>query len=192
MTEEDTIDIELIHGVKNGDIRSFERMFSKYYSVFYKFALGLVKDEWYAEDIAQNVFMKVWQRRATLKEDESLYSYLYVLTKYEIYDHFREKHIKLVDRIGERFDFDTLQHDAEDTIYHHDLETALNDAIESLPEKRKEIFKMSRYECLSSKEIAERTGLSVRTVEKHIELALRDLRAKLSPFLFCLLLYFNL
>lgn len=189
MTEEqDTQDIQLIHGIKNSKIPAFEHMFLKYYSRFYQFAFGMVKDEWIAEDIIQNVFMKVWLRRQTLKEDESLYVYLYLLTKYEILDHFRSKHTKLIERLHEHHSFDETIQSTEDNIYRNELEEALHAAIEDMPKKRREIFKMSRYEYMSSKEIAQRTGLSVRTVEKHIELALRDLRSKLSPFLFCLMI----
>ena len=72
------------------------------------------------------------------------------------------------------------------------MQKALDDAIEELPPRRRDIFRMSRFEYMTTKEIAGRTGLSVRTVEKHIELALRDLRSRLSPFLFFLTVFFNI
>ena len=72
------------------------------------------------------------------------------------------------------------------------MQKALDDAIEELPPRRRDIFRMSRFEYMTAKEIAGRTGLSVRTVEKHIELALRDLRSRLSPFLFFLTVFFNI
>lgn len=182
----------LIAGIKHGSVSAFEHMFVRYYHTFYGLAHGLVKDDWVAEDIVQNVFMKVWLRRATLKEDESLYVYLFVLTKYEVLNYFRSRTTRMVDRISEHGYRDIPDLSIDDTRREAELSSALEAAVEALPPRRREIFRMSRFEYLSAKEIAVRTGLSVRTVEKHLELALRDLRSKLNPFLFFIILFFNI
>lgn len=136
--------------------------------------------------------MKVWLRRATLKEEESLYVYLYVLTKYEVLNYFRHKSTRIIDRLSDHSSWDVADASIDETMREMELSSALEAAVEALPPRRREIFRMSRFEQLSAKEIAERTGLSVRTVEKHLELALRDLRSGLDPFLFFLILFFNI
>ncbi|MBD5234539.1 MAG: RNA polymerase sigma-70 factor [Bacteroidales bacterium] len=186
------IERELIRGIMHGSVKAYEQMFMRHYPTFYSLALGLVKDKWVAEEIVQNVFMKVWLRRATLKEDESLYVYLFVLTKYEVLNYFRYKSTRIVDHLPEHSVYDMADVSMEDTMREAELHNALEEAVEALPPRRREIFRMSRFEQMSAKEIAVRTGLSVRTVEKHLELALRDLRARLNPFLFFLILFFNI
>lgn len=182
----------LIQGIRHGSIKAFEQIFVRFYPRFYSFALGLVKEEWVAEDVVQNVFMKVWLRRATLHDDEPLYVYIYVLTKYEVYNYFRSKRTRLVERLSEQNLPDIIDGGIEEAFRQAELQKALEDAIEELPPRRRDIFRMSRFEYMSAREIADRTGLSVRTVEKHIELALRDLRSRLSPFLFLLTVFFNI
>ena len=185
-------DRSLTRGICNGSIKAFEQMFMRYYPRFYGLALGLVKDEWVAEDVVQNVMMKVWLRRATLKEDESLYVYIYVLVKYEVLNYFRSKRTRLAERLSAQNLPDIADAGIEEAFRQAELQKALDDAIEELPPRRRDIFRMSRFEYMTAKEIAGRTGLSVRTVEKHIELALRDLRSRLSPFLFFLTFFFNI
>lgn len=136
--------------------------------------------------------MKVWLRRATLKEDESLYVYIYVLVKYEVLNYFRSKRTRLAERLSAQNLPDIADAGIEEAFRQAELQKALDDAIEELPPRRRDIFRMSRFEYMTAKEIAGRTGLSVRTVEKHIELALRDLRSRLSPFLFFLTVFFNI
>lgn len=191
MSEIDAQDMRLIHEIKKGSVKGFEILFLKYYPRFSSFIFGLVKDEWIAEDIAQNVFMKVWIHRESLQEDQSMQAYLYVLAKYEVYNHFRAKHNRVVDRYIDGIHDNEIQNsEVEDKLHMEELQRSIYAAIESMPEKRREIFKMSRYQHKQAKEIAEITGLSIRTVEKHIELALRDLRVKLGSFMFFILVFF--
>lgn len=188
MGETDVQDKRLIHEIKKGNVKVFEIFFLKYYPRFSSFILGLVKDKWIAEDIAQNVFMKVWIHRDSLQEEQSLQAYLYVLSKHEIYNHFRAKCNRVVDYYIEGMHDCIIQEpEVENELYLKELQHSIYTAIESMPEKRREVFKMSRYGHRSSKEIAKITNLSIRTVEKHIELALRDLRIKLGAVFCCLI-----
>lgn len=188
----DVEDIALISNLKNGDVKSFERIFHKYYPRFHKFILGFVKGE-VAEDIVQNIFMKVWIHRETLDKNLSMPAYLFVLSKNEIYSFFRSKHYSLVDRITDQIPESASSYPGVEEEYNlKELNETVQKVIEQMPEKRREIFKMNRYEFMSAKEIAERTGLSIRTVEKHLQLAMRDLRSKIEPFSLLLFLLFNI
>jgi RNA polymerase sigma-70 factor (ECF subfamily) len=81
---------------------------------------------------------------------------------------------------------------AESAIDSEELRRALQEAIQTLPDKRRQVFLLSRFKHMSNKEIALRLDLSVRTVEKHIELALRDIRRRVSPYAFLLMLLIKL
>ena len=180
---------DLITGIKNGDVQCFEELFIKYYSHFNQFIFGLVKDEWISEDITQNTFIKAWVNREKLQSNLSIHSYLYVIAKYEVYNHFRSKQNQIVDRFLDGVHDTVVTPSAENELFWNEMQKAIADTIETMPEKRRAIFKMSRFEHKSAKEIAEIMHISARTVEKHIELALRELRTKLTPFLFWILVY---
>ena len=139
----------LIIGLKYGDEMCFEKLLRKYYPRFRAYTYRLIHDQHQAEDILQNVFMKLWMNRLTLDENISIVTYLFVLTRNEILNHIRYSRM-------------------------HPLA----------------IFKMNRFEHLSPSEIARRLGLSTRTVEKHIELALKTIRGTLGPIL-SLILFFS-
>lgn len=180
---------DLITGIRNGNVQCFEKLFIKYYSHFNQFIFGFVKNEWISEDITQNTFIKVWIHREKLQSDLSIHSYLYVIAKYEIYNYFRSKQNQVVERFLDGVHDIAVVPSAEDELFLDEMQDTIAATIEAMPEKRRIIFKMSRFEHKSAKEIAEIMNISARTVEKHIELALRELRTKLTPFLFGILVY---
>lgn len=171
---------ELISGLKVGNLKSYEVLFQLKYNTFYTYIKGFVKDCWIAEDITQNIFMKVWIHRNNLNPELSIHSYLYVLAKNEIYNYFREK--------SKQLSFNAIDvnshvcNDLEDQYNAKEIEEKVAYAVSEMSAQRREIFRLSRIEHLSNKEIAERLNISVRTVEKHIELALKDLRKMLGAF----------
>ena len=165
----------LIAGLKEGDIECFGTLFRKYYPTFFAFVRGLVKNSHTAEDIVQNVFMKVWIHRGSLNEELSMRNFLFVLAKREVLNHFRAKYnlVKLTDNIDDNGE---SENNVETSYSMHELEEQLRTAIENMPQRRREVFVMSRLKHMSNKEIAEALGLSVRTVDRHIELALKYMR----------------
>lgn len=181
-------DYELIIRIKAGDEDSFKELFLRYYPRFRYFVVRFVNSGDVADDILQNVFMKIWINRASLREDLSMTAYIYVLAKYEIFNHLRLKSNRLIDRFNEACHANILSTPGVDSTYDYlELEAAVKSSIERMPEKRRNIFCLNRYEFKSAKEIAEILGLSVRTVEKHIELALKTLRKDISSGLMSLL-----
>lgn len=185
---------ELLFGLKQNNIRCYEILFQQYYAKIHAFIRGMLKDSDTAEDIAQNVFLKVWLNRHKLDEQLSLKNYLYVLARNEVLNHLRNKNTSVLSLSS--FEQEHLEpqsiSEVESLSNLTELQAVLEKAIESLPPKRQEVFRMSRFRLMSNKEIAEELDLSVRTVDKHIELALREIRKKLSPFLFSLLILFYL
>ena len=184
----DISDRELVIRLKRNDLKSYELLFHKYYNLFLAFTQGFVKERAAAEDIMQEIFMRLWIYRERLDEHRSIYNLLFTMTKHRIYDHFRRMYnIGTVQQpITEKMEAgeeSTLEIDAET------MRQTIARRVADMPPQRQRIFVMSRDENLSRQEIAERLGLSVRTVDKHLELALRELRIHLKDYQFILLVF---
>ena len=119
--------------------------------------------------------MKVWINRAQLRSDQSIHNWIYVLTKHEVLNHIRDRKIYL--QVEKLLIPDSSQFSAvEDMLQIRELDSRVREFVASMPEQRRRVFMMSRYRGLGNKEIAQMLGLSVRTVDRHINLALTSLR----------------
>lgn len=172
-------DSRLIEGLRTGDMHSYEVLFMRYYSVFMSFCRGMVKDADLAQDICQNVFMKVWINRERLDPQQSIRNYIYVLCKREIIDYFRISKASLFITLEGLSIADITEQDHTASMSLAMLRTRVREVLAKLPPRRREVFYLSRFRNLSNQEIAMRMGISVRTVEKHIQLALQTLRAQI-------------
>jgi len=173
-----TSDIELISGLSQGDIESYEILFERYYSKIKGFAKGLTKDECAAEDIVANVFMKLWYNKEKLASLSNLSGYLFSVTKNEVIDHFRARKY-LTDYLQSLENDYTEEAEPEELYDSNKIQEIVDRVVETMPEQRRKIFIMSRMENMSNGEIAEKLNISKRTVEKHISLALDQLRPAL-------------
>ncbi|PKQ62767.1 hypothetical protein BZG02_11220 [Labilibaculum filiforme] len=182
-------DRDIVKGLKKGDMSSFQQLFDTKYSLFYAFIKGMIKNAWLAEDITQNIFMKVWIHREKLNPNKSLHNYLYVLAKNEVRDHFKLKsnlnHQEIED------DDKSFVEDFEGSIDAEVMTKQVAAIVLQMPEQRQRIYLMSREEMMSNNEIAEELNLSVRTIERHIFLALQDIRKSLPAFYLFLFAIFN-
>lgn len=165
----------LIELIREGDPLSFEILFQKYYVRFYNFVLNLTKNPYTAEDIVQNVFMKIWINRKNLRPDQSIHNYIYVLSKHEVLNHLRDR--KVYTQV-ERLVMAEQPYEAvtDQTMDLKELDDRIRKFIAAMPEQRRKVFLLSRYRGMGNKAIAELMGLSVRTVDRHINLALTSLR----------------
>ena len=166
---------ELIEKLRSGDQDAYRILFLRYYMRIYLFAKGFVKDGSLAEDIAQNVFMKLWIARANIS-GESINHLLYRITRNEVRDYFKSGYRRRRDSLDGSPEPVTKDVDALDLIQSQYIEQVVVRTIDHLSERHKEIFRLSREENLTNKEIAEMLGISVRTVEKSIELTLKEIR----------------
>ncbi|MDR2231891.1 MAG: RNA polymerase sigma-70 factor [Tannerella sp.] len=176
-----------------GEEKAFNRIFEEYYPRLLRFAGEYVGDVDEAEDILQNVFLKLWQRMKSLQPDTNLYAYLLTMVKNGCMDFL--KHRQVVER------FATGQQTLEKEMqfnYHaisqfdsgypdiETLERMVEKAISELPEQCRRVFELSRYDGLKYREIAEKMEISVKTVESHISNALKILRVALKDAFFVL------
>lgn len=171
----DQTDEVLLVKLKRGNIRSFEAIYDRYAPMVLNFVRKMIKDQMRAEDITQNIFMRLYVSRNSLEPGLSLKNWLFVCARNESLDVLRSKWAK-VQEIME----DAQVSVPEDEMIRRESAAQLRTMVDDLPDQRAKILKMSKLDDLSNREIAERLGLSVRTVEKHLELALKDLRGKLN------------
>ena len=146
----------------------------------------MLKSEEEAEDIAQDIFVKLWEKPDLWLEREKLDSYLYTVVRNHIYNFLKHKAVEYdyLDVAAEKMRMAELGLPTpDDEFCAHELELFVQMALERMPEQRRRVFLMSREEGMTSPEIAEKLNVSVRTVEQHIYKALQDLK-KIILFLF--------
>ena len=168
--------------IKAGDAGAFRSLFRLLYPSLLTFTEGFVKDRDVAEDLVQNVFMKIWVYRSSLDVTRPLRGYLYLLCRREVCNWFRREVTlqRFVNGLS-REDVEKLATpDMADTAELDELSQMAERLIAQMPPKRREVFVLSRREGLSIDEIAVRLNISPRTVNKHMQLALRSMRAMIS------------
>lgn len=161
--------------------KSFNQLFKEYFKPVKSFVKKLVKSDIEAEDIAQEVFAQLWAKPEIWSGNPDVDRYIYRMAKYQaltfLRNYARKYDCGLTDADMSQVEAVKSDIDTIDPIIHDEAQLILAMALEKMPPKRREIFSMSRFEGLSNKEIAEKLGLSVRTVESHIYSALADLKA---------------
>lgn len=172
-------DAQLFAALRQDDSRAFEAMYNRYAPMLLNFVGRMLKDSLRAEDVVQNIFIKLYSLRKSLPEDLNVRSFLFVCARNEVLNVLKSKWVSSVGGINPSLDVPDTS-DIEGNMIRSEQRRTLSEYISSLPDRRQEVFRMSRVEELSSKEIASRLNLSVRTVEKHIELATKDIRRKLN------------
>ncbi len=170
------------------DKKALDEIYNFYYPKLYAFAKNFLKVEDDINDILQDVFVKLWLNRNKIKNVETFNAYLFTIAKNAIVSYFREKskNPKFESRIQE---LATISSGEFNDLEYRDLKENLDKIIEQLPEKRRLVFKLSREDGLSNTEIAEKLGISKKTVEDHMLYSLRFIRKKLKNIEILTLLY---
>lgn len=172
-------EIQHIKGLIAGSHDAFKELFMEYFPKVKYFIAHLVKSESIAEELSQDVFMKIWEYRERLGVVESFNSYVYRMAKNTALNHLRHKYFEEV--YLEDYEVPPSPTIEED-LYAHEIELLEQLTVAHMPAQRKTIYEMSRKEGLTYEEIANRLGISRKTVENHINLALKDIRKTLSLF----------
>ena len=147
-----------------------------YHKKIYFFCIknGLCADD--SEEIVQEVFVKFWNSRSTIDPNKNVQAYLYTIAKNTLFDEYKNR---IKRKAAEDYQLHILQptNSTQDTLDYNELEALIAKTLQSLPEKRKLVFELSRFKGLSHKEIATQMGITVKTVEAHLTLALQEFRA---------------
>lgn len=187
----------IISGLKNRDLVIFEELFFNYHGRLVLFANKFIGDMQVSRDLVQDAFFTLWEKADKLNIKQSPKAYLYQAVKNSCLNYTRHLSIKqlaeteIKDKISE---LEKQVYKNSDSPYfsliEQELEEKINEIIESMPDKCREVFKLSRFENLKNREIAEKLDISVKAVEKHISKALIILRRDLADYVGVLLTLF--
>lgn len=172
----------LLQKLKEGDIRALELIFNQHYSNLCRYLVLLFKNQLLVDHIAQDIFVYLWENRQTIEIKTSLEAYLYSAGRYKAINQLRNTSKR--ETISKSIIASSSMEDkpADVALELKELEQIIEDAINTLPERCQKIFRLSREEDLSYKEIAKLLNLSVNTVENQMGIALKKLRTVLRPF----------
>ncbi len=166
--------------IQQRDVQEFENYYKKHYKAFHLAAFSYLKDAAVAGEIVNDVFVKLWEAASTIRIDTSLKSYIYraiINRSLNVLD--KNKRTRLEKEEYNRFP----QGSPESRVMEdNELKIQLYQAIDQLPEQCQKVFRMSRFEELKQQEIADRLGISIKTVKNHITLALKQLSKVLADW----------
>ena len=182
----------LVRKLSQGNILAFNTLYREYSNRLYLFAYGYLKSEDEAEELVQEVFTIIWEKRSNLKEELSFKSFLFTISFNIIRKHFRSKNYLteyFKNGIRDDLDMNTSHKISYDSLYQY-----ITELVNQLPVRRREIFLKSRFEGYSIKEIAEEFQISHKTVENQLTSSLKFIRTKLNKesmpaFLFFVLFF---
>lgn len=190
------VDVRLL---KEGNERVFRQIVRSYECRLNRFAMIYTQNRAVSEEIVSDTFLSLWNSRNSLDENTRLTPYLMVVLRNKCINYlrsFRHKFVSIeemdIGTIYMKAHLYTLENDASRLLEEEDLLLVIRKAMESLPEKTRMIFEMSRIQGLKNKEIADRYGLSVKAIEFHITKALQHLRKNLpKEYLFLFFFLFS-
>ena len=176
------IESEWIVKIQAGDKLAFELLFNFYCQRLIHFARRYVNDVQIAENIVQEVFVSVWNKREKLNPSRKIKSYLFTAVKNEALNELRHREVEI--RSGDKL-INLIERDIdpEQEFAANEINKEIHKAINELPEKCREIFTMNRFDGLKYAEIAEILNISIKTVETQMGRALKKLRGRLKQFL---------
>lgn len=170
-----SLDQKLIKQISEGNELAFAHFYDKYWEDLFKSAFKVLKEEDACKDIVQEVFLAIWEK-PNFGHVQNIEAYLHQTTKFKVLmalrkDKISSKHLETMQELA--------ANTTEELLEMSELDEIIGQSIKSLPERCRMVFKLSREEHLSNKEIAKRLGISIRTVETHISNALKHIRIHL-------------
>jgi len=191
LKKNDYTEVEWIYALKDGNLWAYNELFDRYGKRLHRFAIAYLKSTENAEEIVQDVFLKIWNNRKDLSPDKSFESYLFTIAKNGILNTIRKS------KSEQAYLNFAILHPGKDVLLDeeldfNELERAYSNAVDQLSPRRKEIFLLSRIHSLSNSEIAERMNISSKTVENQMTSALAEIRKNLRTLGFSAITFFEL
>lgn len=189
----DNITYELLTNLKNGDMLAFDRVYELYSHKLFSFVFKILKNEAEADDIVQEVFVKIWESRRKLEDYKLLNSYIFTIAYNNSIDLIRKRvnNTKYLEHLK-----NSASINVSPTIISHiefnELNNQAEKLIANLPERQKQVYLLHREEGLTYPEIAEKLGISKNTVENHMVKALKYLRQNMDNSLLINMLFVSL
>lgn len=186
------IDESILIRLKDGDEKAFDMLFWKFNPMIYNFVNSILFNKSLAEDITQQVFLKIWEKRESINLEKSFSSYIYTIARNFVYQEterlvYENKFISFYKANENELDNSTFE-----KIDAGFIESFINEVIAQLPEKQQKIFDLSRRKGYSNKEIAKELDISEKSVENHVYRTLQFLKEKMKKnFIFLAFLFLS-
>jgi len=173
------IESDILRQIAEGDESAFHLLFNEHWQNIYGVAYMLTKSAPMAEDMVQEIFMKLWVKREQLPEVENFRNYLFIVARNHIFNELKKKStdILFTDHLFEYFH--EIRETPEKKLIEKEAEQIIGEIIERLPQQQKMIYRLSREEGLSRNEMADRLGIAPNTVRNHLARALEMIRHEL-------------
>lgn len=178
--QRDLDDPELARRIRDGDRQAFRAFFDRYHGLLYGYLRRRGTDPATCEDLVQQAFVVIWERRGKIDQDRSLRAFLFKIAYNRALNHFRD-HARFVgdDGLSARA---ASRGNPEAGAEFALMQDTLRDVVAGLPERRRAVFELCFLEELTYREAADVLGISIKTVENQMGAALKDLRAAFEPF----------
>ena len=170
------------------DRNSFKNIFQNYYQPLCHLSTHYLKDKDEAKGVVQDAFIKLWEIRLELNQDSNLRNFLFTLVKNDCLNILKRrqillKHHEKIRWIEMHYQYESLSRMGDDYLEFDELKTKIDLAIQNLPEHCRVVFELSRFDDLKNREIADKLGITQKTVEAHLTKALKILRKELKDYL---------
>lgn len=165
-----------IAALKNGDTSVFSEIFNEYHRKVYLYVLSKTHSEYIAEEVTQITFIKLWNYRQNLDESEPVSKLIFHIARATCIDVFRKEAVRGRVLKPENNPTEAGASNSAEAVEVKELQQQIKQVVGNMPPVRRRVFELSRYEFKSYKEIAALLSLSVKTVENHMTLAIRQLR----------------
>lgn len=177
------IDLKVFSAIRHGDIPAFEMLFKTHYAPLCRFASSYLTDPDVAEEVVQNTFITFWEKRSSIEVDSSLKAYLYRSVRNACLNEIKRVKVRQLHANQVMAEGEPMSQASDHLAIRTELEAKIQEALQTLPEQCRLIFKMSRFEELKYQEIADQLNISIKTVENQMGKALKLMRAQLKEFL---------
>ncbi len=185
-------DGELMQELKAGNMIAFDFLYKKYSKRLYKFGYTILKSQEDAENLLQDVFLCLWENRFKIEKDSSVKYYLFTVTYNTAISLLRKKakESQFIEYLQTLQDNTVMSVDVE--LEYNELTAKLDEIINDLPVRQKEVYLLHKVEGLKYHEVAERLNISINTVENHMSRALKTIRGKIGNYSLVSVLFFYL
>lgn len=173
---------KLLYELSQGNELAFTKLYNEYKNVVFSTALKITKSRMLAEEVVQDVFLKIWQNHKNLAEITNIENYLFIISRNHIFDMIK-KIARDTSLVVDSNYKNTSTNDTEDAIKDDQYNIILNQIVDQLPPQQQKIYKMAKWDGLSHQKIGEDLGISTETVKKHMAQALKFVRTKISPYM---------
>ena len=168
------MDKNIPEAIRNSDPKAFETIFFEYFDRIKRFISMLLSSDSEGEELAQDIFVKIWVNRTSFNPDRSVNAYMYTIARNAALNHIKRK--KLFTNYAYGVDLSEKDSDTEATVYLREMTLLIDMVLDKMPRQRAEIYRQSRRSGKSNAGIAELLGVSKKTVDNQLSLALKEVR----------------